>query len=142
MDGYRASVFLHLFATVLIVGQALFWAIMYYALKQQFNEAQTGGYLVVLQKARWPHVAVPYSLRLPLPVMGWATIALLVATGAAIIATNALPTNALWWTKMALLGVLVVIQLLLSRRMGAGLIFANLLVVLALAIASALMVRG
>ena len=75
MDTYRLSVFAHLFFTILLIGLALFWFIMRIALKRRFSDGDATQMLAVAQASRWPHVAVPYKFRLPLPWITWAVIA-------------------------------------------------------------------
>ena len=75
MDTYRFSVLAHLFFSILLIGLALFWFIMRIALKRRFAAGDATRLLTVAQAARWPHVAVPYKWRLPLPWLTWAVIA-------------------------------------------------------------------
>src|SRR5215510_6211719 len=104
MDGYRLSAFLHIVTAVLLVGLALFWAIMLWSLRQRFPAPETQRLLEVLKTARWPHVAVPYALRVRLPWMPWLVLAVLLVTGLICLQTRTVAHGALWWTKLALTG--------------------------------------
>lgn len=142
MDPYRISVFVHLLFAIVLVGLALFWFIMLVALRQKLDAAETQRQLQVVNSARWPHVAVPYRLRLPLPLMTWVMLIVLALTGYAIVRMNGWPAGPLWTTKVALFGIVVVLQALLTRKPTPVLIRANLLFVLALVVVSALMIRA
>jgi len=142
MEPYRISVFVHLFFAIVLVGLSLFWFIMLVALRQKFDAAETQRQLAVVNSARWPHVAVPYRLRLPLPFMTWVMLIVLALSGYEIIQLNGAPAGPLWTTKLALFGIVVVLQAVLTRRPTPVLIRANLLFVLALVVVSALMIRA
>ena len=103
MDLYRLLSFAHLLFAVVLVGLALFWFIMLVALRQRFDTAETKRLLQVVNGARWPHVVVPYSLRLALPWVTWAVLAVLVASGVAILSFRGISMGAWWWAKMNLL---------------------------------------
>ena len=132
MDAYRLSAFAHLFFAIVLVGQALFWFIMSVALRQRFNTAETERYLNIVNGARWPHVIVPYNLRIPLFLMSWLVIGLLVATGFLLLYFRDAPQNLLWWTKMGLLTATVVVQGVLSQKPTAFVIRLNIVLVLAI----------
>jgi hypothetical protein len=142
MDLYRISVYAHLFLAIILVGLGLFWFIMLVALRQKFDAAETERLLRVANAARWPHVAVPYKLRLPLPFMTWAVLVLLAVTGIEIIHLNGMPATTGWWIKVALLGVLAILQAVLTIRPAPLLIRLNIVCVLALIVVSALMIRA
>lgn len=141
MDAYRASVFLHVFFGVVLTGLALFWTIMLVALSRKFAPAQVAERLSVVKGARWPHVVVPYSLRLPLPLMSWLTIAVLIATGVFALSYRAGALEGLWWVKLGLLGAVVIVQALLTRRPSPSLIRINLALVLAIVVLSGWVIR-
>jgi hypothetical protein len=132
MDAYRLSAFAHLVFAVVLVGQALFWFIMSVALRQRFDTAETERYLRIVNGARWPHVVVPYNLRIPLFLMSWLVMGVLVATGLLLLAFRDAPQNVLWWTKMALLTATVVVQGILSQKPTASVIRLNIILVLAI----------
>lgn len=130
MDAYRLSVFAHIFFSILLVGLALFWVIMDVALKRRFAPAEAAGFLGAAQASRWPHVVVPWSLRLPLPWLTWAVVAVTWASG---IFASSLGSHALsgdWWLKWLLVAVLTVTQLLMTRRVVPALFRPQLLLLL------------
>jgi hypothetical protein len=142
MDLYRVTVAAHLFLSIILVGLALFWWIMLVALRQRYDSQETQRLLGVANAARWPHVAVPYKLRIPLPFMSWITLVLLAITGLEIMHVAGTPTGILWQTKLVLLAIVLILQLLVTGRPRPALIPLNLLAVLALCVVSALMIRG
>jgi hypothetical protein len=142
MDLYRISVAAHLFLSIILVGLALFWWIMLVALRQRYDSQETLRLLGVANAARWPHVVVPYKLRIPLPFMSWIMLALLAVTGLEITHLAGTPTGILWQTQLVLVAVVVILQLLVTGRPRPALIPLNLLAVLALCVVSALMIRG
>ncbi len=141
MDAYRASIYIHVFFSVVLTGLALFWTIMAVALGRNFGPEQVAERLLIVKGARWPHVAVPYAWRVPLPWMSWITIAVLVATGAFSFTFRAGGLDGLWWTKLTLLGAIVVVQALLTSRPSPALIHANLALVLAIVVVSGWVIR-
>jgi hypothetical protein len=131
MDAYRFSVLAHMFFSILLVGLALFWVIMEIALKRRFALAEALGMLGAAQASRWPHVVVPYSLRLPLPWLTWVVVAVTWASG---MAASGLGSHALardWWLKWLLVAILTVMQLLMTRRVAPSLYRPQLLLLLA-----------
>ena len=141
MDLYRASVFVHILGAVGLVGMALFWFIMVAALKQKFDQKETGRLLLIVNSARWPHVGVPYRLRAPLPLATWAILGVLLLTGAIVGATQGFPANVFWWSKIGLLAVVIAVQLWLIRRPAPSLVRINFIAVLLIVVLSGLMVR-
>ena len=142
MDPYRISVFAHLFFAIVLVGLALFWFIMLVALRQKFDETETARLLQVANGARWPHVVVPWKMRLPLPWMTWLIFAVLIISGLCVIHWGAMPTRVLWYVKLAVFAIIIVMQIVLTRRPTPVLIRANMLFVLVLMVVSALMIRA
>ena len=140
MDTYRALVYVHVVCSVVLTGLALFWFIMRLALRQRFGEGEARDLLQIANRARWPHVAVPYALRLPLPWVAWVILGLLVASGLIIFQVRG-GAGALWWVKMALVAVIVGIQLLVTPRPVPKLIGLNLALVLAAILVSGWMIR-
>src|SRR5262247_3241494 len=102
MDPYRILVYVHLLASVVFVGLALFWLIMLIALRLEGTPAEVTTLLETANGARWPHVAVPWKLRLPLPWFAWAVLAILVGTGLALLQFRGMGANTFWWAKIAL----------------------------------------
>jgi len=70
MGWYPLIVFVHLFSAVLLMGFVLFWAVMSSALAGRFESQETNRLLALINSCRWPPVAVPDHLRIPL--VGWA----------------------------------------------------------------------
>jgi hypothetical protein len=142
VDGYRVLVYAHVFCSILLAGQALFWFIMLAALRQRFDQRQAVDMLQTVNHARWPHVVVPYALRLPLPWVTWATVGALVATGAALVHyRGGAPAGTLWWLKMALTAAVAVIQIAVTRQPRPALIRLNFGLVLATIVVSGWMIR-
>jgi hypothetical protein len=86
-------------------------------------------------------VVVPWSLRLPLPWLTWAVVAVTWASG---FAAGALGTHAPsrgWWLKWLLVAVLTVSQLLMTRRIVPALFRPQLLLLLAVIGVSAWLTR-
>jgi hypothetical protein len=125
VDLQRALTALHILLGIVLTGQALFWFVMSVSLRRDFDEARTLELLRTTQSARWPHVAVPWKLRLPLPWVGWATLLLLGLTGAYLVQVRgAAPTGGAWHLKMTAFAALLVVQGLMQRRPQK--LFANL----------------
>jgi hypothetical protein len=141
MDTYKLSVFAHLVLAIVLVGQALFWFIMSVALRQRFDKVETERYLAIVNGARWPHVVVPYNLRIPLSLMSWLVIGLLVATGFLLLVFRAAPENVLWWTKIGLLTAIVVVQVNLSQKPTAAVIRLNMILTLAIIVVAGWAIR-
>ena len=70
---------LALVASVVATGLALFWAIMAKALSEAHPAEEARRLLGIAAGARWPHVVVPWKLRLPLPIVGAAVTLLYLA---------------------------------------------------------------
>ena len=142
MDAYRLTVWAHLFFSIVLMGLALFWLVMDVSLRRRFDAAAADGWLKTLKLARWPHVVVPWALRLPLPWLTWAIIAVLVVTGIAsgkLIAR--VPDGSLWAAKIALFAALLCTQAWLTWRPSRGIIRVNFVVVLLTIVASVVAVR-
>lgn len=141
MDFYRVNVVIHLLAAIGLVGMALFWFIMVAALKQRFDRHESKRLLSILNRARWPHVVVPYRLRAPLPWISCAMIAVLLLTGVTVALANGMPINAFWWYKISLFIVVLGVQAWLFRRPAAILVRLNFVIILVIVVLSGLMVR-
>jgi len=131
MDAYRLSVFTHILFSILLVGLALFWVVMDVALRRKFALAEALAHLGSAQAARWPHVVVPWKLRLPMPWLTWAVVAVTWASG---LAASSLGSHALtrdWWLKWLLVAILTVTQLLMTRRVVPALFRPQLLLLVA-----------
>lgn len=141
MDSYRLSVFAHLVFAVVLTGLALFWSIMLMSLRRSHEPPESQRLLGIVNAARWPHVAVPYAWRLPLPWVTWATIAMLVATGVIGLSYRGTPDSVHWWIKMALFTGIALVQALVTRTPSASLIRINFALVITTVIVSGWAIR-
>jgi hypothetical protein len=141
MDAYRITVFAHVFFSILLVGLALFWVIMHVALKRRFPLAEAIGMLGAAQASRWPHVVVPYRLRLPLPWLTWSVVALTWASGIAASKLGAHAMSRDWWLKWLLVAILTVSQFLMTGRVAPALYRPQLLLLLVTIAVSAWLTR-
>ncbi len=111
MDLYRLNVFAHIVFAILLVGLALFWLVMHVALGR-LADAQDATRL--LDVGTWCALAarvVPYAWRLPLPWLTWVVFLVLCGTGILGLAIRGSPPQGpLWLTKLALVGVIALIQ--------------------------------
>jgi hypothetical protein len=134
-----AAAYLHLVFTMFLVGYVLYWAIMVVSLGRDLAAPETERLLGIANRSRWPHVLVPWRLRLPLPLMGWGFLAVLVITGLVLMASYALgPLLAL---KVALVLLFALVQAPLTRRPGRALIMVNFALALAIVVVSGLLGR-
>lgn len=133
------AAYLHLVFTVFLVGYALYWAIMVVSLRRDFTPDNTQRLLDIANRSRWPHVVVPWRLRLPLPFMAWGFLTMLLITGVALMMSYGF--DALLAFKVALVAIFALVQAGLTRRPARGLIFANFALVLLIVILSGLLVR-
>jgi hypothetical protein len=142
MNLLLALTYLHVVTSVLLVGYALFWFIMTVALDRMEPPARRAEYLQVMSGGRWPPGGLPGKLRLPFPWLGWAFLAVLVASGVAVYALGPrfLPDGPLG-LKLGLLAVLVVGMAIALRRPSRWLATLNCAVALAIALVSALLRR-
>jgi hypothetical protein len=134
-----AAAYLHLVFTMFLVGYVLYWAIMVVSLGRDLAPPETERLLGIANRSRWPHVLVPWRLRLPLPLMGWGFLAMLVITGLVLMASYALgPLLAL---KVTLVLLFALVQAALTRRPGRALIMVNFALALAIVVVSGLLGR-
>ncbi len=115
MTGYTFLVWLHLVASVLVTGLALFWAIMARALGRTSSSGEAARLLGVAASARWPHTIVPWNARLPLWLLGLVLVVVAAVTGLAL----GLPFTATFAVKLVLVLALVAALAGLRGR-GAG----------------------
>jgi hypothetical protein len=134
-----AAAYLHLVFTMFLVGYVLYWAIMAVSLRRDFAPAETERLLGIVHRSRWPHVLVPWRLRLPLPLMGWGFLAVLAITGLVLMAGFGL--GAVLALKIALVVLFASIQVGLTRRPARALIMVNFALALAIVIVSGLLIR-
>jgi hypothetical protein len=139
MTGSLGTAYLHLVFTVFLVGYALYWATMVVALRRTCSPDESLRLLAVANAARWPHVVIPWTLRLPLPFVGWAFLGILLASGAVLASESGWP--ALLVVKLVLVAALALVQVILTRRPVPALIFASFALVLGIVVLSALLVR-
>jgi hypothetical protein len=136
-------VFAHLFLGVLLAGQALYWLTMLAALRQRFEPTETARLLQIVRSARWPHVAVPYRLRLPLPWVMLLTLLTLILSGVAIVALRGgvPPTSVPWGLKWVLVLAVTVVLTMLASRPRPVVIRLGFVLVLATVVTSAVIIR-
>jgi hypothetical protein len=133
------AVYLHLVFTVFLVGYALYWAVMVVSLRRDLAPAESQRLLALTNRSRWPHVVVPWRLRLPLPFVAWGFLAVLLVTGLVLLAGYGF--GALLGFKLLLVAAFALIHLGLTRRPAAALIFANLALILLIVVVSGLLLR-
>lgn len=131
--------YLHLVFAVFLIGYALYWAIMVVSLRRDFAPPETARLLEIANRSRWPHVLVPWRLRLPLPLMGWAFLAILAITGLLLMAGYGLGTPLA--LKIALVAIFALIQAGLTRHPAPALIMVNFALALGIVVVSGLLGR-
>jgi len=141
MDLIRATAFVHIIFSILLVGQALYWMIMVTALNKRHGAAEADRLLQAANRARWPHVVVPHSMRLPLPWIAWLTLAAIAGTGAISLALRGFSGDLLWWIKLGLFVAIAIVQVPLTRRPAAGLTRINFALVISAIVISGWAVR-
>ena len=134
--------YIHLVSSVLLVGYFLFWLIMTVGL-ERLEPAEVGPLTAaMLAGARWPPAVVPWKLRLTLPGLGWAFLAVLVLTGVAeSLAGGRYPVAGGLGLKLALLAALAVAHARLGRRPTPALAQLSLGLALAIVVVSVLLPR-
>ena len=141
MDTYRLLTFIHIVASVVLTGLALYWLVMVAAVKRKFSGTAVADLLEAARGARWPHVAVPMRFRLPLPWVFWVVLVVLIASGALIADVRMSAGGALYWTKLALVGAIAALQIPLTRRIIPIAVTSGFVLVLATVTLSAWMLR-
>jgi hypothetical protein len=139
MTGSFVTAYLHLVLTVFLVGYVLYWTIMVVALRRTCDPDETLRLLGIANRSRWPHVVVPWALRLPLPFMGWAFLLTLLATGMVLVSGHG--WSPILLLKLALVAAFAVIQVVLTGRPVPALIFANFGLALVIVVLSGLLIR-
>lgn len=132
--------FLHLVFTVFLVGYVLYWAIMVVSLRRTFDPSETDRLLGIANRARWPHVGVPWRLRLPLPLMAWGFLGILLITGLVLAAGHGF--DMVLGLKVALVILFAVIHLGLTRRPAPPLVMVNFALALIIVVLSGLLIRA
>lgn len=142
MGLYQLAALAHLVLAILVTGYALFWAIMALSLRRTTGVAETEMHLATVAGARWPHVAVPWRWRLPLPMVGWALIGAAVLSG---LLAGALggprELGAVFWLKLLALALLAAVHLPLARHPRPLLAWLGLPIVLLILVLSVPLVR-
>jgi hypothetical protein len=133
------AAWLHLVFTMFLVGYALYWAIMVVSLGRDLAPPETERLLAIANRSRWPHVLVPWRLRLPLPFVGWGFLAVLVISGLVLMAGY--PLGPILILKVALVVVFALIQIGLTRRPARALIVINFVLALGIVVLSGLLGR-
>jgi hypothetical protein len=133
------AAYLHLVFTMFLVGYVLYWAIMVVSLRRDLAPAETTRLLEIANRSRWPHVVVPWRLRLPLPFMAWGFLAILLITGLALMASHGVGT--ILALKLPLVALFALIQVRLTRRPARALIFVNFVLALVIVVLSGLLFR-
>jgi hypothetical protein len=133
------AAYLHLVFTMFLIGYVLYWTVMVISLRRDFTPAETERLLGIASRGRWPHVVVPWRIRLPLRFMGWGFLAILVISGVSLMAKYGL--GAILALKMALVVIFAVVQVGLTRRPARALIMVNFVLALGIVILSGLLIR-
>jgi hypothetical protein len=143
VDSYRLLVWVHIVLAVVSIGLALFWFIMRFALRRGDTAGVAQTLLETANAARWPHVAVPWKLRLPLPLMQWLVLALLAASGFLLLQARGGAPDSVWWlVKLGAVALMVLLLIPATQKPRQGLIGLAMLAVLVAALSSALSFRG
>ena len=138
MGLYQFAAFAHLVGAVLLVGYLLFWAIMGLALGRRFAPDEVRRYLGVVGSARWPHVVVPWRLRLPWPMVGWAMLAFMILSGALLLAIG---PDGIMLAKLVAVLLLVGLHYLFPKRASPAVGYAGLALGLLIVALSAHLLR-
>jgi hypothetical protein len=142
MGSYQVAAFFHLVLAVLVTGYALFWAIMGLSLSTRFGPKEVLGHLDTVKTSRWPHVIVPWKLRLPLPFVGWLLLGAIAVSGLATGYLSArMDSISLYVVKLLLFLVLLVGHARLARRPTPAPGYLALALVVLILVASTLMIR-
>jgi hypothetical protein len=134
------AAYLHLVFTMFLVGYVLYWAVMIASLRGDFAPGETERLLGIANRSRWPHVVVPWRLRLPLPFMAWGFLGVLALTGLALMASRGF--SAILALKLALIAAFALIQVGLTRHPARALILVNFVLALVIVVLSGLLVRA
>lgn len=142
MGPYQLAAFAHLVLAILLTGYALFWAIIALALRRTTGPAETETHLATVAGARWPHVAVPWRWRLPLPAVGWALIGAAAASGLLVGALGGpRELGPALWLKLLAFALVAAVHLPLARRPRPLLAWLGLPLVLVVIVLSVPLVR-
>jgi hypothetical protein len=137
VSGGTVLAWLHLVLGVVVTGFALFWAIMGRALSRGAEAAEAPRLLAVAASARWPHVVVPWSARLPLPLLGIVVLAVAAVTGVLLGTPGTLVSG----LKVVAVVALLVCFRQIGRQPTAALGYAGLALALVIMALSTMMAR-
>lgn len=149
MSWYLLAAYAHVVTAVLFVGYALFWVVMASGLQGEAGKEESRTLLRAVRDARWPPAAVPEAVRLAMPGLGWVFLAVLLATGVAVLDLRGLtlaqilsapgPFAATLRIKIVLVGVLAVVQLAVTMRPAPWVAYLHGGVTLGVLVSSALL---
>jgi hypothetical protein len=146
MTWYLLNVFVHIMCSILWIGYVIFWLTIARPLERRFEPAESTRILGVVNAAEWPPRAIPTPFRLTLSQVAWLLLFVFAATGMVMLLHKAAALEGglggldlrdrfggVLAAKLALVGVLALLQLRLGRRPGLGVVYglagASLLVV-------------
>jgi hypothetical protein len=134
--------YVHLVASILVVGYFLFWLIMTVGLPRLEPASEVVPLTAaMLAGARWPPGVVPWKLRLTLPGLGWAFIAVVVVSGVGLAMVAHATISAVLGAKLALLLLLAAGHARLARRPTRALARLTLALALGVVLVSVLLPR-
>ena len=137
MTGSTFLPWLHLLLGVLVTGICLFWAIMGRVLGRTEPAPEATRLLGVVAAARWPHLLVPWEMRLPLWLLGISLVVLAAGTGLLL----GSPGNLVSGIKAVLVILLLVVFRFLGRAPTPALGIGSLLLALTIMAISTLLPR-
>ncbi|GBD44892.1 hypothetical protein HRbin40_02384 [bacterium HR40] len=140
MSLHLLLVWLHLVTAVVLTGFALYWAILRLALPRLGLSKRMPELLAAAHGARWPHVGLPFQLRLPVPWLGLLATLFLAATG--LLLGEAPADVLLWRAKLLLVGLLLFVQLAFLVRVTDWTLLGQLPLALLVVLLSALAIRS
>ena len=152
MSSFLVQDFVHLVAAVVFAGYALFWLVMSFAIRSEGGDLESGETLSLIGRSRWPPVAVPKALRVPIVGLGWILVLFMLASGFLLlhargIGSRQLASGAFWSqrvglviaAKTILLALFAVVHARLSTRPSARAALLGAIVVGVIVCASALL---
>jgi hypothetical protein len=96
------------------------------ALRRRFAPGEVGRYLDIVAASRWPHVLVPWRLRLPWPMVGWAMLAAMILTGGLLLLIGPIGLDGTMLVKLVLVAALLGLHHAIARRPRPPLAYAGL----------------
>lgn len=147
-------VYVHVMSAILLVGYSLFWALMTAAAHRRFQGVPAARLLDTLYAAHWPPLGLPPRWRIALPNVVWIFLGGLVVSGLWLLAVRGITLHHVWQgsllesrfgqvltVKLLLVAVFVINSLLLLVGRVRGFVHVNLLVAVAIALASTFMMH-